>query len=230
MKHPWMLRTLPREKKSHTHWGNVSACKGRCVGVNGERRIDGPGRPWGTRNIVSVMRISAIGAALAWFKRRKASRGRADDATRRFIGAVPHMVWTAQPDGTVDNCNLRFTGYTGLTAAALTAAGMKSLFEPLDRDHTLAAWHAAIGAGTPFRAETRLRRADGEHRWHLLLAEPTRNPNGTILRWVGSCTDIQDQKNAERVLTVLAEVTQVLSASLDPYAIADALASGGLPG
>jgi PAS domain S-box-containing protein len=170
------------------------------------------------------MRISAIGAISAWFKRVKLSRGTADDATRQLIGAVPHMVWTARPDGTVDNCNLRFTDYTGLTAAALTAAGMKGLFEPLDRDHTLAAWHTAISAGTPFRAETRLRRADGEHRWHLLLAEPTRNRNGAILRWVGSCTDIQDQKDAERVLTILAEVTQVLSASLDPYAIADALA------
>ena len=171
------------------------------------------------------MRISAIGAALAWFKRRKASRGRADDATRRFIGAVPHMVWTAQPDGTVDNCNLRFTGYTGLTAAALTAAGMQGLFEPLDRDHTLAAWHMAIGTGTPFRAETRLRRADGEHRWHLLLSRAvTRSQRHDSAKWVGSCTDIQDQKDAERVLTVLAEVTQVLSASLDPSAIADALA------
>ncbi len=171
-----------------------------------------------------VTRTSAFDAISAWFNRRKVPRGRVDHEARHLIGAVPHMVWTARPDGTVDNCNARFTDYTGLTATALSAAGMKGLFEPLDRDHTLAGWHAAISAGTPFRAEARLRRADGEHRWHLLLAEPTRDrAGGTILRWVGSCTDIQDQKDAERVLTVLAEVTQVLSASLDPYTIAQAL-------
>jgi hypothetical protein len=87
----------------------------------------------------------------------------------------------------------------------------------------MAAWHAAVGAGTSLRAEARLRRADGTDRWHLMLADPVRDRHGAIVRWLGSCTDIQDQKDAERVLTVLADVTQVLSASLDPLEISRAL-------
>lgn len=164
-----------------------------------------------------------VKAVSAWATRWKQPRRTPDDATRRLIGTIPHMVWTALPNGTIDDCNVRFTDYTGVAPIALAAGGMKELLEPLDRDHTVASWHAAVGAGTPFRTEARLRRADGEHRWHLLLAEPARDRDGAIVRWVGSCTDIQDQKDAERVLTVLAEVTQVLSASLDPGAIAHAL-------
>ena len=167
--------------------------------------------------------LALAGAVSAWLIRAMRRRNDAGEQTRFLIGTVPHMAWTATPNGAPDYCNLRFTEYTGISAAALAAGGWDCVLAPLERDSTLAGWHAAVGAGTTFRSETRLRRADGTQRWHLLLAEPARNGDGTIVRWFGSCTDIQDQKDAERVLTVLAEITQVLSASLDPRAIAQTL-------
>lgn len=124
----------------------------------------------------------------------------------------------------MDYGNRHFTEYTGIPQASLAPHTWEHLVDPLDQPPTLAAWHAAVGAGTSFRSEARLRRHDGTYRWHLLLADPERDADGTIVRWCCSCTDIQDQKDAERVLTVLAEVTQALAASLDPLEIAQALA------
>ena len=176
----------------------------------------------------SLAVVAFVVAVSAWLIPR-IRRTSADDQAHLLIGTMPHMVWTATPTGALDYCNLRFTDYTGLSAAALATDGWDHLLDPVERHATVAAWHAAVAAGTTFRSETRLRRADGTYRWHLLLADPARDDAGTIVRWFGSCADIQDQKDAERVLTVLAEVTQVLSASLDPLAIAKALTAHVAP-
>jgi len=173
---------------------------------------------------VALLAVAALLAVSALLRRRMRHRTNERDRARLFADTVPNMVWTATAGGSMDYCNRRFADYAGVSSAALAAGGWEPLLDPLDRATTMAAWHAAVGAGTSFRAETRLRGADGTHRWHLMLADPVRDPSGAIVRWFGSCTDIQDQKDAERVLTVLAEVTQVLSASLDPLEISHALA------
>jgi PAS domain S-box-containing protein len=133
---------------------------------------------------------------------RKAQRPPVRRRFAHLLGrTIPQLIWTARPPGSMDYCNRRFADYAGLPALVLAARGWEQLVYPADRDETLAAWRAAVEAGTAFRAETRLRRADGNHRWHLVLADPQRGKNGAITGWFGSCTDIQDQKDAERVLS-----------------------------
>ncbi len=132
------------------------------------------------------------------------------------VRTVRHILWAATERGVIDYCNARFIDYTGVSSDALAARGWEPLFDPLDRGPTMAAWHAALGSGTPFRAEARLRRADGTYRWHLMLGDAARDESGTIVHWFGSCTDIEDQKVAEGLLALLVDITQVLSASLDP--------------
>ena len=178
--------------------------------------------PIGFSVAVALLALTlSLGFALLHSRMQRRSAARVH--SRILAGTVPNMVWTATAHGSMDYCNPRFTDYTGVSSAALAATGWERLLNPADQAATMAAWHAAVGAGTPFRAEARLRRADGIHRWHLLLADPARGRTGAIVSWFGSCTDIQDQKDAERVLTVLAEVTQVLSSSLDPLQIAQTL-------
>lgn len=174
--------------------------------------------------VLAVASVTAlvVAAALARRNRTRERRGRSENA-RLLAATMPNMMWAATPQGAMDYCNRRFSEFTGTSPGALAEAGWEHLLDPHDRAATMAAWHAAVGAGTPFRAETRMRRADGTFRWHLMLADPARDATGTIVRWFGSCTDIQDQKDAERVLSALAEVTQLLSASLDPLEIARAL-------
>ena len=183
----------------------------------------------GFRRVTLALAVAAalisVPALVAVARQRERRRRSVESERARLLaGSLPYMVWGATARGTMDYCNQRFAQYTGLAADALAEGGWEHLLDPLDRAGTMAAWHAAVGAGTSFRAQTRLLRADGSARWHLMLADPARDERGSIVRWFGSCTDIQDQKDAERVLTVLAEVTHVLSASLDPLEIARSLA------
>jgi PAS domain S-box-containing protein len=152
--------------------------------------------------------------------RRRVHRSPDDERYRILAEAVPNLIWTGTPDGKVDYRNARFVHYSGGEASA---AGWEALLHEEDREQALIAWRSALAAGTPFRAEARLRRSDGTHRWHVLLATPMRDASGAIAKWFGSCTDIQDQKDAERILMVLADVTQALASSLDQFEIARAL-------
>jgi PAS domain S-box-containing protein len=138
---------------------------------------------------------------------------------RMLAESVPNLIWTSDAEGLVDYCNGRFAEYTGEPAGGI-ASGWERIVHPLDAAQIMTAWRTAVSAGTPFRAEARLRRFDGGYRWHVMLAVPMRDERKVIAKWFGSCTDIQDQKDAERILTVLAEVTQALASSLDPREIA----------
>lgn len=154
---------------------------------------------------------------------RPRGRAREDERYRALAESVPNIVWTADRAGVVDYCNRRFTEYTGLSAEAIGDGGWERIMHPSDRAQALAALHTALAVGSPYRAEARLRRADGTYRWHVLLAVPVRDTDGTIVTWFGSCTDIEDQKDAERIMALLGDVTQALTSSLDDAGIARSL-------
>jgi PAS domain S-box-containing protein len=178
------------------------------------------------RIVLAAAVLAVLGAALAVLVLNARARGRrSDDQQYRMLAeSVPNLIWTADAAGTVDYCNGRFAEYTGEPADRLTA-GWDRIVHPLDAAAVATAWRTAVGAGTPYRSEARLRRYDGGYRWHVMLAVPMRDERKAVVKWFGSCTDIQDQKDAERILTVLAEVTQALASSLDPHEIAHTLAA-----
>ena len=76
-------------------------------------------------------------------------------------------------------------------------------------------WRAALAAGAAFEMEFPLRRADGSLRWFLSRATPLRGSDGSVVRWYGTQTDIQDQKDAEARARFLAEASHQLATSLD---------------
>ncbi|HEY0395800.1 MAG TPA: SpoIIE family protein phosphatase [Candidatus Elarobacter sp.] len=164
---------------------------------------------------------------LVVFFARANARSRSHDLEheryRALAESVPNIVWTARAGGVVEYCNRRFTEYTGEPAESIAASGWESVIHPSDRAQALAAWNTALASGASYRADARLRRADGAYRWHVMLAVPVRE-GGSIVKWFGSCTDIEDQKDAERIMTLLGDVTQVLTASLDQAGIAHRLA------
>jgi PAS domain S-box-containing protein len=133
---------------------------------------------------------------------RDISERRATEAAfRNLADAMPQLVWTARPDGTLDYCNQRWCDYTGMPLEALLRCDWASLIHPDDLAHTLAAWDAAKQAGKPLEVECRYRRAaDGTFRWHLNRAVPIHDAHGHILKWYGSSTDIEDQKRTEVAL------------------------------
>src|SRR5207247_153916 len=101
---------------------------------------------------------------------------------RLLAEAVPQMVWMARPDGHVDYFNARWHEYTGLPPDQTLGWGWEEVVHPDDRPAALTAWQAALAAGDPCEIEYRLRRHDGEYRWHIARALPVRDEAGDLLR------------------------------------------------
>ncbi len=126
------------------------------------------------------------------------------ESERRFrtlAEAVPHMVWTAEPDGAIDYFNARATEYTGLTPEQLRGWDWRSTLHPEDLPRCLELWTRSIATGELYEIEHRLRRFDGAYRWHLARALPLRDKSGRVTKWFGSCIDLDDQKRAAEVLS-----------------------------
>lgn len=142
---------------------------------------------------------------------------------RAFTEAVPNQVWTAQPDGALDWANHRVYEYSGVDRARseqvqrLPGDTWRHQVHPDDQASVVAAWHHALSAGEQYEVEFRLRRHDGAYRWHLGRAIALRDEGGSIVRWVGTNTDIEDQRAARAALADLNTklAAQVASGALE---------------
>ncbi|MDB5306906.1 MAG: Blue-light-activated protein, partial [Gemmataceae bacterium] len=111
--------------------------------------------------------------------------------------AMPHMVWLAEPGGAAVYHNRRILEYSGLAPGTTLGAGWEQMIHPDDVPVTWAAWTRSVETGGPFETEYRLRRYDGEYRWFLARANAQRDETGRVIRWVGTCTDVEDQKGQQ---------------------------------
>lgn len=136
------------------------------------------------------------------FKTRRGARAEAAQPAqffRELVENLPHIAWTARADGSAEYFNARASGFTGRTLKQLEGWGWRSIVHPDDWERCLARWTKAFKTGVPYEVEYRLRRHDGRYLWHLGAAMPVRE-GARIARWVGSCTEIENQKRAERLL------------------------------
>jgi PAS domain S-box-containing protein len=152
--------------------------------------------------------------AVARTLRTTTAERRAREADFRTLAeTMPSLVFTTDAAGANAYANLRFQQYSGLDAGQLRGSGWMQILLPDDVGRTAAARAAAVATGEPYQLEYRFRRHDGAFRWFLGRAAPVRgtpeagHPDGRITRWVGTCTDIDEQKRAE---TALADVNQSL--------------------
>lgn len=123
---------------------------------------------------------------------------------RSLAQSMPNHVWTARKDGKLDWFNDRVYAYGGVEPGSLDGDKWAIMVHSDDLAPAAAAWTDAISTGERYEVEFRLRRADGMFRWHIGRAEPVRNPVGEIELWIGTNTDIHDQKAAEKALGELA--------------------------
>jgi PAS domain S-box-containing protein len=114
---------------------------------------------------------------------------------RAVTDAMPQIVWTARADGGADYFNRRWFEYTGLGFTG-DGPGFPVAIHPEEQEACADAWRVAVATGTPFQAECRLRRSDGALRWYLARAVPEYDQTGAIVGWLGTLTDIDDQKRA----------------------------------
>ncbi|MCK0145668.1 PAS domain S-box protein [Arenibacter sp. F26102] len=113
---------------------------------------------------------------------------------RLLADSLPQFVWTSDPKGNLNYFNQSVFEYSGLSLDHLINQGWLNMVHPDDREENIRTWEDSIATGKDFLLEHRFRRHDGEYRWQLSLAKPQRNGGGNIQMWVGSSTDIQEQK------------------------------------
>ena len=121
--------------------------------------------------------------------------------------SMPQLVWSAQADGTVDYFNRQWIAYTGLTVEAAAGRSLKGVVHPDDLARMWELWDKAIQTSEPYEIEYRLRcAADGSYKWFIARAMPLLNNEGKAVRWIGTATDIDEQKRAiesERYTTAI---------------------------
>lgn len=118
---------------------------------------------------------------------------------RTLSEAIPQLVWTCRSNGHCDFLSKQWLDYTGAPEEQQLGSGWLDMtLHPDDLARTRAAWQAAVDGRADYDLELRLRRFDGCYRWFKARGLPLRDGNGTILKWFGTCTDIEDNKQADQ--------------------------------
>ncbi len=134
---------------------------------------------------------------------------RADEELQLQVGLLqqlPVSAWTLKPDGRPDFVNrvwLEFAGQT-LDFVRSNPEAWMTVVHPEDREIVAKGFWEGVSSGRGFAFENRdLRAQDGAYRWHLNQAVPVRDADGKLLKFVGTTTDIDDQKRTEEALAEL---------------------------
>lgn len=127
------------------------------------------------------------------------------EALAAIADAMPQMVWSTRSDGHHDYFNSRWYEFTGVPEGSTDGEGWSDVFHPADQERAWARWRRCLATGEPYEVEYRLRRHDGVYRWTLGRAMPLRNSAGEIVRWYGTCTDIDDLKRMEQAKELLSQ-------------------------
>src|SRR5579864_2022857 len=119
---------------------------------------------------------------------------------RQVIDTIPTLAWSILPDGSNEFLNKRWHEYTGLSPEESHGSGWQVAIHPEDRAPLVEKWQGLLSSGEPGEMEARLRRYDGVFRWFLMRVEPLRDETGKIVKWYGTCTDIETLKETEAKL------------------------------
>jgi len=154
-----------------------------------------------------------------------------EERFRLLATSIPQIIWTTDQNGVVDYISDKWQQYTGHMPTH-EAFSFRHLIHPHDVNQVVAAWNDCLKRAIPYRAEYRLKdvKTNG-YRWYNCTVAPLKDDTGKVIKWVGSATDIQDQKTTEQVLeNKVAERTKELgmlneqlersNAELEQYAYA----------
>ena len=115
---------------------------------------------------------------------------------RSLASTMPNQAWLAHGSGATYWVNEQVCEYTGQSLKSLVTSGFRHCVHPDDVQATQKSWERAVATASAYEHEFRMRRAsDGAYRWFLARALPLFDEAGTVLRWVGTNTDVQEQKN-----------------------------------
>ncbi|MDP9016968.1 MAG: SpoIIE family protein phosphatase [Candidatus Eremiobacteraeota bacterium] len=171
-----------------------------------------------TEHDLAIVRLVASQTAAAMSEKHAAVEMRdaivalqdSEEKLRVLAESIPQIVWTANPDGWIDWYNKRWYEYTGQTLDEAKGWGWQAVHHPEDLPDVMQRWPHSIASGEPFEMEFRLKGSDGLFRWFLTRITPVRNEAGHIIKWYGSNTDIDLQKQTLRRKEEIANTLQQL--------------------
>ena len=148
---------------------------------------------------LSVLLFSVKDVTQAW--RTQQELKRSESQFRTMIEVMPQMAYIATADGHATFFNSRYYQYIGKGIEPIGSDWRElDIIHPDDFDQLLEKWAKALSLGSNFQAEYRLRRHDGVYRWLLVRAVPIKDDNGNVIQWLGTNTDINDQKENAKML------------------------------
>ncbi|MBI2315156.1 MEDS domain-containing protein [Candidatus Daviesbacteria bacterium] len=157
-------------------------------------------------DVVSNHELALIKQAGKWqniqsvgYKKIEQSLRQSEGRFRSYIELTGQLGWTTNTKGEVEEDIPSWRKYTGQSYEEVKGTGWTEALHPADVKHTLAVWNKAVRTKSAYETEYRIRRYDGVYFHFLVRGIPVMNENGDIQEWVGTCVDITNRKEMERV-------------------------------
>lgn len=173
---------------------------GRAVDERHHVRADGS-RFWAS-GLLMPLHDDAAGDAQAYVKMmwdRTVERS-ADRRYHAMTAALPGFVFVTDTDGNNVETNELFQAYTGRGEAELNGDRWLEVLHPDDHPRAAETWAQAVATGDTYEARYRFRRHDGEYRCFACRGVPERDEAGRIVRWMGTCIDVENEARAHAAL------------------------------
>ncbi len=145
----------------------------------------------------AVMDVTAHNSSQQALERSFLETRKLKEQFEKAIDTIPGLVWSALPDGNIDFVNERWRQYTGLSLQEAVGWGWQAAIHPQDLVGLVDYWKSALTSGKPGEIVARMRRFDGVYRWLVFNAVPLYDESGSLIKWYGQTTDIDDRKRAE---------------------------------
>lgn len=170
-------------------------------------------RPYRTlENVIEGVVITFF--EITEMKRSREAQLRSEARIEQMTASLPDLVWTFDAEGICDHLSPQWLDYTGVALTAQLGLGWLKQLHAEDRDQVFAAWNRSIGTATVLSTEFRLRGRDGQYRHFRSRVTPVFDQQSRVLRWFGSNTDIEPEKQAEAALRLSQAQRKALSVAL----------------
>jgi two-component system CheB/CheR fusion protein len=189
--------------------------KEKVVTASGNRWFSVRIMPYSTlENVIDGLVITFTDASVS--KALEAALRKEETALRELADSLPQLVFSSRADGAVDYLSRQWLEFTGVPEPEQLGDGWLHQVSRDDRERVRTDWRAAVRSGATFDSEFRLQSADGASRWFKTRAAPIRDAQGLVLKWYGTCTDINDLRATEETRRQLSErTTRILESVSD---------------